>query len=108
MGAGVVKCTLHAHILDTQTERWKVIVMKALGLMVSLVVLAGPAAANYGDIDTELAELLPTKVSVAQPLQTPSNVVASADTCALPSDHLVSVPDSFSVSGATEMACLTE
>ncbi|MEL6570635.1 MAG: hypothetical protein AAFQ64_03190 [Pseudomonadota bacterium] len=82
--------------------------MKVFGLMASLVVLAGPAAANYSDIETDLAVLLPTKVLVTQPLQTPSNIVASADTCALPSDHIVSVPDSFSVSDATEMACLTE
>ncbi|MEL6641100.1 MAG: hypothetical protein AAFP98_07275 [Pseudomonadota bacterium] len=82
--------------------------MKLFGLVASLAVLAGPALANYGDTNGNLNGLMPETAVVSQPLIAPSHLVAMADTCVLPSDHIVSVPATFTDAEQTEMACLVE
>lgn len=68
---------------------------------------ATPAFANYGDLEMNIDELSPQVAMISQPLLTPSYVVATEDTCTLPSDHIVSVPVTFTSETTTEMACLT-
>lgn len=82
--------------------------MKTLGMILSTAFLASPALANLGNINDDLDKVTPERAALVQPLLTPSHVVATADTCALPSDHIVHVPSAFSSLGVTEMACLTE
>lgn len=108
LGAGVARTPYARHMLITSIRVRKVIAMKLFGFIASLAIVASPALANYGDADTQLDILTPEIVVVSQPLMTPSHVVATAATCPLPSDHMVSVPATFTDADHIEMACLVE
>lgn len=81
--------------------------MTRFALIASLMVLSSPAAANFGDVNADLDRLAPQIVTVSQPLQIPTTIVAVAGSCRLPSEHIVAVPSSFSDQTPVEVACLT-
>lgn len=81
--------------------------MTRLAMIATLILAAGPALANYGDVDMQIADLKSETVSFAATLTDPAHQRVAGDTCQLTFDHLVSIPAEFIAQPGVEMACLT-
>lgn len=82
--------------------------MTRIALIAALVLTGSTASANYGDVDMQIENAKFDAPTLTQVLVQPEAQVATAGTCRLSQEHLVSVPADFVSEPGISMACLEQ
>lgn len=80
--------------------------MNVMKVVFMIVGLGGTAAqANIGDIEQDIEFVKMDAVALAQPAYVLEKLIVAAESCTLPTTHLVEVPHAFEAAGEVVVAC---
>ena len=79
--------------------------MIRLVIPAALVFAAGPALANYGDVDAQISIFQAETFGLVPDITEPQTVIEPGPMCDMGVDHLVSIPVEFQDTASVDLAC---